>query len=60
VAQPSAPNAYPQAVYEGMMNMKGGQKLFNMLKETSNASADPRIQKYLKEEVTRLIKDLKL
>jgi hypothetical protein len=60
VAQPSAPNAYPQAVYEGMMNMKGGQKLFNMLKETSNAQADPRIQKYLKEEVTRLIKDLKL
>ena len=60
VAQPSAPNAYPQAVYEGMMNMKGGQKLFNMLKETSNAKADPRIQKYLKEEVTRLIKDLKL
>jgi predicted Zn-dependent protease len=43
-----------------MMNMAGGQKLFNMLKETSNAKADPRIQKYLKEEVTRLIKDLKL
>jgi hypothetical protein len=57
VAQPSAPNAYPTAIYEGLMNMRGGEKVFEMAKE---ASADQRVQKYLKEQVTRLIKDLKI
>ena len=57
VAQPSAPNAYPQAIYEGLMNMRGGAKVFEMAKE---ASADQKVQKYLKEQVTRLIKDLKI
>jgi len=57
VAQPSAPNAYPTAIYEGLMNMKGGQQVFEMARE---ASADQRVQKYLKQSVTRLIKDLKI
>lgn len=57
VAQPSAPNAYPRAIYEGLMNMHGGTKVFEMAKE---ASADQKVQKYLREQVIRLIKDLKL
>ena len=57
VAQPSAPNAYPTAIYEGLMNMRGGAKAFEMARE---ASADQKVQKYLKEQVTRLIKDLKI
>ena len=57
VAQPSAPNAYPTAIYEGLMNMRGGSKVFEMAKE---ASADQKVQKYLKEAVTGLIKDLKI
>jgi hypothetical protein len=57
VAQPSAPNAYPTAVYEGLMNMKGGHKVIEM---AADASANQRVQKYLKEQVTRLIKDLKI
>lgn len=57
VAQPSAPNAYPQAIYEGLMNMRGGAKAFEIARE---ASADQKVQKYLKEQVTRLIKDLKI
>jgi hypothetical protein len=57
VAQPSAPNAYPQAIYEGLMNMRGGVKVFEMAKE---ASADQKVQKYLTQAVTRLIKDLKI
>lgn len=57
VAQPSAPNAYPKAIYEGLMNMRGGHKVLGM---SAEASADARVQKYLKEEVVRLIKDLKL
>jgi len=57
VAQPSAPNAYPHAVYESLMNMKGGHKVFEMARE---AGADQKVQKYLKEAVTSLIKELKL
>jgi len=57
VAQPSAPNAYPTAVYEGLLNMRGGHRVLEVAKE---AQHDNRVQKYLKDEVTRLIKDLKI
>jgi hypothetical protein len=57
VAQPSAPNAYPTAIYEGLLNMKNGHKLLEMGKE---AGMDNKVQKYLKSEVIRLIKDLKI
>jgi hypothetical protein len=57
VAQPSAPNAYPTAIYEGLMNMKGGQQLHAMAKD---AVVDNRVQKYLKSEIVKLINDLKL
>ena len=57
VAQPSAPNAYPTAIYEGLMNMRHGHKLFDMAKE---ASVDTKVQRYLKSEITKLIKDLKI
>jgi hypothetical protein len=57
VAQPSAPNAYPQAVYEGLMNMRHGHRMFDLAKE---ASVDNKVQRYLKSEVVKLIKDLKI
>jgi len=57
VAQPSAPNAYPKAVYEGLMNMRGGHRVLEMAKD---AGANQKVQKYLQEEVRRLIKDLKI
>ena len=57
VAQPSAPNAYPKAIYEGLMNMKHGHKLLDVAKD---AQGDKKVQRYLKEEVMRLIKDLKI
>ena len=57
VAQPSAPNAYPKAIYEGLMNMRGGHRVFEMARE---ARADQKVQKYLKQAVTGLIKDLKI
>jgi hypothetical protein len=44
-------------VYEGLMNMKGGHKVFEM---AADASANQKVQKYLKEQVTRLIRDLKI
>lgn len=57
VAQPSAPNAYPKAIYEGLMNMRYGHRVFEVAGE---AGANQKVQKYLKEQVIRLIKDLKL
>lgn len=57
VAQPSAPNAYPKAIYEGVMNMKYGHKTLQIAKE---AQGNKKVEKFLKEEVTRLIKDLKI
>ena len=57
VAQPSAPNAYPVAIYEGLMNMKYGHKALTIAKEVGH---DNKVQRYLKEEVLRLIKELKI
>lgn len=57
VAQPSAPHAYPKAIYEGLMNMRGGSQIFEMARD---ASQDQKVQKYLEEAVKRFIKDLKV
>jgi hypothetical protein len=57
VAQPSAPNAYPKAIYESLMNMRYGHKVLDIAKDAQN---DKKVQRYLQEEVTRLIKDLKI
>lgn len=57
VAQPSAPNAYPKAVYEGLLNMRHGHRVIEM---AHDAGANQKVQKYLAEEVKRLIKDLKI
>lgn len=59
VAQPSAPNAYPKAIYESLMNMRHGHKIIDNLKG-ANLASDAKAQKYIREEVTRIIKDLKL
>lgn len=57
VAQPSAPSAYPKALYESLMNRKHGHR---SLEIAAAAQADPTVQKYLKSEVLRIIKELKL
>jgi hypothetical protein len=57
VAQPSAPHAYPTPIYEGLLNMKHGHRALEIAKE---AQENQKVQKYLKEQVTRLIRDLKL
>jgi hypothetical protein len=56
VSQPSAPNAYPTAIYEGLINMRHGHNVLEMARE---ASGDAKVQRYLKSEVMRLIKELK-
>ena len=57
VAQPSAPDAYPTAIYEGLLNMRGGHR---MLEVAAEVRENQKAQKYLKEGILRLIKDLKI
>ena len=57
VAQPSAPNAYPTAIYEGLLNMKHGHKVLEVARE---AQHDAKVQGYLRDEVLRLIQELKV
>ena len=56
VAQPSAPGAYPTPIYEHLMNTKGGNMAKGLAAEVRN---DPKAQKFLKEALTNIIKDLK-
>ena len=57
VAQPSAPNAYPTAIYEGLLNHAGGQRLLEMFKDPAKSS---KAQSYVKGEVMRFIRGLKI
>ena len=56
VAQPSAPGAYPTPIYEHLMNTKGGNLAKGLAAEVRN---DAKAQKFLKEALTNIIKDLK-
>lgn len=57
VAQPSAPGAYPQAIYESLMNMRGGTEIFEIADE---ARSNKKVQKHLTESIKRFINELKL
>ena len=57
VAQPSAPNAYPTAIYEGLLNHAGGARLLEMFKDPAKSN---KAQRYVKSEVIRLIQGLKI
>ena len=57
VAQPSAPNAYPTAIYEGLLNHTGGQKILEMFKDPAKSN---KAQRYVQNEVIRLIRSLKI
>jgi hypothetical protein len=57
VAQPSAPHAYPKAIYESLMNVKGGHRVYEM---AGDAIHDQRVQQHLVKAMTRFIKELKV
>lgn len=57
VAQPSAPEAYPKAIYEGLMNMRGGFQTWQLAQDVQN---DKAAQKFLSEEIVKFIRELKL
>ena len=55
VANPSAPDAYPNPIYEAIMNGKRGNILMDVATATNH---DTKAQKYLQEEVLKLINNL--
>jgi hypothetical protein len=56
VANPSAPDAYPDPIYERIMNHRRG----NVLMDVAGAvKHDKGAQRYLQEEISRLITNLK-
>lgn len=59
VAQPSAPAAFPKAIYESLINMKYGHKYLSNLQGV-NLQNDAAAQKYIRETMLRLVKDLKI
>lgn len=56
VANPSAPSAYPDPIYERIMNHKRGNVLMDVADATRH---DKGAQRYLQEEVTNFIKNLR-
>ena len=56
VAQPSAPGAYPTAIYEHIMNTRGGMQAYELAEA---AKYDTKAQKYLKESLLNIISGLK-
>lgn len=56
VANPSAPSAYPDPIYERIMNHRRGNVLMDVAEATRH---DKGAQRYLQEEVTNFIKNLR-
>ena len=57
VAQPSAPDAYPQSMYESLMNMRGGYRMHGMARY---AHVDKVAQKNLTSDIVKFINELKV
>ena len=57
VAQPSAPEAYPQTIYESLFNMRGGAGIYEAAAQT--AHGDKVADKHLPSMLMALIKELK-
>ncbi len=53
VAQPSAPNAYPQTVYESLNLARNGHQIVDLAEAVRE---DPKAQKYLKKEILDWLK----
>jgi hypothetical protein len=57
VAQPSAPDAYPTAVYESLYNMRGGAILMDTARAVTH---DKSAERHLVKGIKQLINELKL
>jgi len=57
VAQPSAPDAYPKAIYESLMGYKNGKHIHEGLSESLEVK---KFRQSLQKDITKFIKNLKL
>jgi len=57
VAQPSAPDAYPRAIYESLMNYKNGNHIKEGLQESLEVK---KFRASLQKDMTKFINNLKL
>lgn len=57
VAQPSAPDAYPRAIYESLYNMKGGSRI---IEDARDAHISKTAQKSTAKGLLRFINELKI
>lgn len=58
VAQPSAPDAYPRAIYESLFNMRGGEQVYRLAQDAvydskATSSLQNAIHKFFKELTRR-------
>lgn len=58
VAQPSAPDAYPKAIYESLYNMRGAESVFNHA-SASVYENSVSAQKCLEKDILRFAQELK-
>jgi hypothetical protein len=58
VAQPSAPHAYPNAIYESLINMKHGHRILENIRG-KNIDTDAKLKSYVRSEMLKFIRDLK-
>jgi hypothetical protein len=56
VAQPSAPQAYPKAIYESLMNYKNGKNIHEGLSDDSKTKI---LQDAVRRDILKFIKDMK-
>ena len=59
VVQPSAPDAYPTALYESIFGSKVGRQTFDVY-ESAIIGKDVAAQKHLEKELKRFIESLKI
>lgn len=55
VADPSAPNAYPRPIYEGVMNYRRGHNIWDLAESVTH---DKKAERHLKNEMVKFIQDL--
>ena len=57
VAQPSAPDAYPKAIYESLFNMRGGAAIHEMARSVTH---DKKAEIHLARMMSNFIRELEL
>ena len=60
VAQPSAPNAYPRAIYENFMNMRHGHRVIENIRDATvgHGPRSPQLDRHVRQQVMRFIQEL--